>query len=188
MTRSLPVAVLVFVCALPAALGAQVTRSVSVGASGGLSLPVSDLGETAQSGYSVAGHMFLKPAGRERLLFRGDVTYDRWSAKPAPGNNVQDANFTGMGFVANAIASAGTAKSSRRPYLLAGAGFFRTNLAGKGSGAGFTSESSDMGIQVGGGMTFALSGMSTFLEAKYVNVFRSPTSWTYVPITFGVRF
>ena len=188
MTRSLHMVTLALLCAIPCAMDGQVTRPVSVGASGGLSLPLGDLGEIATSGFSVAGHVFFKPASRDKLLYRGDVSYDRWGAKSTVGNSVTDATLSGLGFVGNVMISAGGAKASKRPYLLLGGGIYRTKLSLGGATGGLISESSDLGIQVGGGLTYLLSGMSTFLEVKYVNVFRDPTSWTYLPVTFGVRF
>ena len=188
MNRSRPMMVLAFLVALPGIAKAQATQSVSLGVTGGLSVPLGDVANSAESGYSVAAHIFLKPGSKDRLVFRGDMSYDRWGVKPVAGNNVREASLTSLGFVANAVVSSGSAKSSTRPYLLAGLGLFRTNLSVSGSGADVTSESSDMGIQVGGGLAFSLNRLSTFVEAKYVNVFRNPTAWTYLPITFGVRF
>ncbi|MEQ1691616.1 MAG: hypothetical protein ABMA00_10040 [Gemmatimonas sp.] len=187
MTRSLRTVTLALLCVIPCAMDAQVVRATSVGASGGLSLPMGDLGDIASSGFSVAGYLFLKPASRDKLLFRGDVSYDRWGAKSTL-SSVTDATLSGLGFVGNVMVSAGGAKAGKRPYLLLGGGIYRTKLSLAGTTGGLISESSDMGVQVGVGLTYLLSGMSTFLEAKYVNVFRDPTSWTYLPITVGVRF
>jgi len=57
------------------------------------------------------------------------------------------------------------------------------------TGSARRSESdTNLGIQLGGGLTFQLSGFSTFLEAKYVNAFTEGDNATWIPITFGVRF
>lgn len=188
MRRSLQIIGLAVVCALPSVARSQSPRWTAIGFSGGASLPMSDLGESAKSGFGVAGHFFLKPESKTHFVFRGDVSYDRWGAKPAAGNNVQDAAFTSTGFVANGLYLAGGEKAGKRPYGLAGFGFYRTNLKISGSGAGLSSESSDMGVQVGGGLAFKMSGVNTFLEAKYVHVFRDLSAWSYVPVTFGFRF
>ena len=68
------------------------------------------------------------------------------------------------------------------PSLVGGLGVY----SGKTSGS--DGSSTDVGLQVGAGLTFKLSGFSTFLEAKYVNVFSDPNSTGYLPITFGVKF
>ena len=69
-----------------------------------------------------------------------------------------------------------------RPYALGGLGLFNTRNP--------ETDQSDtnLGLQVGGGLTFQLSGFSTFAEARFVNVFSDGRSSRYVPITFGVRF
>ena len=64
--------------AVPAALSAQGTaRPVSLGLSGGLSMPTGDLGDGADAGYVIAGHVYYKPATIQALRFRGDVSFDR---------------------------------------------------------------------------------------------------------------
>ena len=188
MRRSLQIIGLALVCALPSAASGQSPRTTAIGFTGGASLPMGDLADGAESGFVVAGHFYLKPEGKTHFVYRGDVSYDRWGVKPTAGNNVVDGSFTSTGFVVNAMYLSGGEKAGKRPYVIGGLGFYRTNLKISGSGAGLSSESSDMGVQVGGGLEFKLSGISTFLEAKYVNVFRQPTSWTYVPITFGLHF
>jgi hypothetical protein len=46
----------------------------------------------------------------------------------------------------------------------------------------------DFGINGGVGLEFTLTGMSTFLEARYVNVFTEGESTAFIPITFGILF
>ena len=53
------------------------------GLSGGLSMPTGDLGDRADAGYVIAGHVYYKPASIQALRFRGDVSFDRWSIKNA---------------------------------------------------------------------------------------------------------
>ena len=81
MKRSLRIFGLASLLALPVAAHAQNQKSVSFGASGGLSLPMGDLGDAAEAGYSVAGHVYLKPSSMKNLAFRLDVSYDSWGAK-----------------------------------------------------------------------------------------------------------
>jgi hypothetical protein len=82
--------------AAPALLSAQSTsdRPVSFGVSGGLSLPMGDLGKGASSGFVVAGHVYFKPASIEAVRFRGDVSFDKWGAK-----NGVDASQQSLGFI-----------------------------------------------------------------------------------------
>jgi opacity protein-like surface antigen len=187
MTRALRMVGLAAALAAPALLSAQSnTRPISFGVSGGLSMPMGDLGDAADAGFVVAGHVYLAPRSLTAIRFRGDVAYDKWGAKEADEVGV-DADFRSLSFVANAIYDVGTSPGVR-PYLLGGLGLYNSkvsvDLGGFGSGS---ASSTDLGIQVGGGLTFKLSGFDTFVEAKYVNVFGDgSTNW--IPISFGVRF
>jgi len=186
MKRALRMFGLAAALAAPAALSAQASsdRPVSFGISGGLSLPMGDLGDAVESGYTAAGHIFFKPASFNALSFRGDVSYDRWTTKVS-----DDANVQSLGFVANALYNVNTT-GMVKPYLLGGVGAFnsKVKLDLPGGASGDSESSTDLGIQVGGGLRFQLSGFSTFLEAKYVNVFGDGDSSNWVPITFGIRF
>lgn len=159
----------------PAMVSAQ-SSAVGFGVSGGLSVPTGDLGDGVDAGYSIAGHVFLKPASTKNLRFRGDVSFDRFAFK---GNG--DGNSRVLGFVGNALLDL-SSSGGIKPYILGGLGGYN----GKSSSS--SDSDTNVGIQVGGGLNFQLSGFSTFLEAKYVNVFSDPNSTGYIPITFGIRF
>jgi hypothetical protein len=179
MKRALRAFGLAMALAAPATLVAQTadTRTISIGASGGLSLPLGNRGDALESGYALAGHVYLRPATFTALRFRADVTLDRFNFKGA-GND----SFRSLGIVGNMLYDFPTATTSMvRPYAVGGLGLF--NL--KASDA---DGDSNLGIQVGGGLNFQLSGFTTFAEAKFVNVFTDGGSTRYVPITFGVRF
>ena len=174
------VAVAAFLVA-PAIVSAQ-SSAVGFGASGGLSVPTGDLGDAVDAGYSIAGHVFLKPSSMKSLRFRGDVSYSGFGYK-----NI-DATYRSLGFVGNAMLDLSTT-GGVKPYVLGGLGAFNGKASTKvGSAAVVSTSSTDVGIQVGGGLNFQLSGFSTFLELKYVNVFTDNNSSGYIPITFGVRF
>lgn len=163
--------------------GAQDTKAVSLGVSGGISLPTLDLGDVTDPGFAVAGHLYVAPSGTKVVRFRGDATYDRWGAKNV---NVagQNADWYSVGVSANVQFRPGAEEdASLRPYLLVGAGVFNTKSTASGA-----KMVSDFGVQGGGGLEFQLSGFTTFLEAKYVNTFVNGNDRNWVPVTFGVRF
>ena len=165
----------------PAMVSAQ-SSSVGFGLSGGLSIPTGDLGDAVDAGYSIAGHVFLKSSSMKSLRFRGDVSYNGFDYK-----NI-DASYRSLGFVGNALIDLST-NGGVKPYVLGGLGAFNGKRSTQiGSAAVVSTSSTDVGIQIGGGLNFQLSGFSTFLEAKYVNVFTDNNSAGYIPITFGVRF
>jgi|JI8StandDraft_2_1071088.scaffolds.fasta_scaffold76800_1 opacity protein-like surface antigen len=186
MTRSLRLLGLTAALAMPAVLTAQASsdKPVSFGVSGGLSLPLGDFGEARNSGYAVAGHLYFKPASLKAIRLRADAGYDRWDFDGA------NANTRNISFVGNVLYEVPmqSATSITRPYLLGGLGLHSIKTT-SGSGT-FTNRSGDtnLGLQVGAGLTFQLSGFSTFAEAKLVNVFTEGQSTRYLPITFGVRF
>lgn len=188
MNRTLRLLGLAAVIAMPSAVTAQVApaRQITFGASAGLSMPTGDLGDASNAGYVIAGHVFYRPASIQALRFRGDVSFDRWGAK----EDVEgaDASRRSFGFVANALYDfASSAESGIRPYVLGGLGLYNSKTSVEFAGETVTGSATDIGLQVGGGLQFQLSGFSTFAETKYVNVF-SDGSISWVPITFGVRF
>lgn len=188
MTRALRAFGLVAALAAPSILSAQASndKPISFGVSGGLSLPMGDLSDGASSGFVVAGHVFFKPAAIKALRFRGDVAYDKWGAKEA--FDEFDADFRSLSFVANAIYDIKTADNSVvRPYVLGGVGLYNNKASVDILGFEGSSSATDLGVQVGGGLTFKLSGFDTFAEAKFVNVFADGSA-TWIPISFGVRF
>jgi Outer membrane protein beta-barrel domain len=188
MTHTFRSIALAALLAAPVALSAQTSKPVSFGVSGGLSVPTGELGDFAESGFVVAGHVFLKPASFKSVRFRGDVSFDKW--------NVKDGDFAGLdvearslGFVANAIYDFPTANtSSVRPYILGGIGMFNSKASVSAGSVSASESTTDFGLQAGGGLEFKLSGFSTFLEAKFVNVFTEDSSTTFIPISFGIRF
>lgn len=178
MKHALRALALAAAVAAPAALSAQTAdKPVTFGVSGGLSLPLGDFGENLNGGFNVTGHVFFKPASLQSIRLRGDVSYDRWDY-----DNV-NANFRALGLSGNAIYDFPTASSSiMKPYVLGGLGIYN------GRNSRLDDGDSNLGLQVGGGLTFQLSGFSTFAEAKLVNVLTDGQSTRYFPVTFGVRF
>jgi hypothetical protein len=190
MKRSLRFVGLAAFVALPALVSAQdAPRPVSFGISGGLSLPSGDLADGLNSGFNVTGHIMLRPASFTNLSFRGDVNFDRFGAKDVGGVSGEDFNFRFLGGTANAVyAFPQSTPGMVRPYVLIGAGM--QNFKGtESTGASESSNSvTKPHVQAGGGVNFQLSGFTTFIEAKYVNVFTEGSSSAFIPITFGIRF
>jgi opacity protein-like surface antigen len=72
--------------------------------------------------------------------------------------------------------------ASFSPYAIGGAGWYN---AGASGGGGSTN---NFGFNIGGGISMALSGFDTFLEARFNQAQSSGSPARYVPITFGVMF
>jgi len=185
MKRTLRTLGALAVLAMPAALSAQATSSektVGFGVSGGLSLPMGDLSDGVEAGYNVTGHVFLKPAALKAFRLRGDVSYDSWSGKS------EGFNASSLGFMGNAVFDLGTSGSSVKPYILGGVGMHNFKTKTSAGPIDVEGSSTDLAIQAGAGLTFQLSGFSTFAEARFVNVFGDGESLNFVPIVFGIRF
>jgi len=187
ITRLVGIAALVFSPAMASAQNAT-PKTLSFGVSGGASLPMGDVGDFYNTGYNVTGHLLLSPTSLPRLGFRADVSFDSWKAKEVLGVD-PDVSLRNLGVSANAIFKS-AAPMSIKPYVLGGVGFYNAKASGSfgGTGSGSTESNSSVGVQVGGGLEFQLSGFTTFLEAKFVNAFTEGSSTNWVPVTFGIRF
>lgn len=180
MTRILPRLALMTALVAPAILPAQSTdKLVSIGVSGGLSLPLGDFADRVNSGYNVTGHVHVNPAALKAFRLRADVSFDQW-----------DSNFTNLltrslGLMGNVVFEVPSAASARvKPYVLGGLGVHNGRFVVNDRAV----DDSNFGLQAGGGLTIQLSGFASFAEAKFVNVFGDGSSQRFVPITFGVRF
>ncbi|WP_396215628.1 outer membrane protein [Gemmatimonas sp.] len=185
MKRTLRAFGLVAALAAPVALSAQSTnKPVSLGVSGGLSLPMGDFGKALNSGYNITGHVYFKPASLQAVRLRGDVSFDRW-AVDGSGDNSRRA----LGVIGNVVYDFPTQSTSMiKPYVLGGLGLFNSKSTITIAGTEVSGSDTNFGVQAGAGLAFQLSGFSTFVEGRLVNVFSDNTSIRYVPITFGVRF
>jgi opacity protein-like surface antigen len=173
---------------VPAIVGAQDSKPISVGVMGGLSLPMGDLADGVESGYNITGNIYFRP-GSSKLTFRGDVGYESFSAKGS--NSIAGFDLNVLSVTGNVLFPLGSAvaEGGIRPYLIGGGGLYRSTAEGTGAASGFdTDATNDLGIAVGGGVEFKLAGFSTFAEARFVNVFGDGDSARWVPVTFGIRF
>lgn len=153
------------------------TKPLSIGVSGGASLPTGDLGNVSNTGWNLNGHLGLASPAMP-ISFRGDVGYNNWGAKDFSGNR-HAWNLTG-----NAVYDIPQA-TGVSPYILGGLGAYKM---GASAGSISSSDSWRFGFQVGGGVKLPLSGFNTFIEAKYVQVNQDGGNAQFVPITFGVMF
>lgn len=174
--RLLAIAAAAVLTAAPALAFAQTSLSVS----GGLNAPVGHLGDIADIGYNVAAGLNLGgtsvPIGA-----RLEVGYNGLGYKGG-GGDVRIITGT-----ANAIFNLGTTKDA--PYLIAGVGAYNRSSGSDtfGYGGGATA----LGINGGGGLRFPLSGLSTFVEARYHVMLGNSadgTNYQFIPITFGIAF
>lgn len=174
MRRILSVATLALALAVSAD-AAQAQRSMTVGVSGGVAVPFSDLGDTHKTGYNAAAHLgFSMPASP--VAFRFEGFYNKLAGKDLTVGSNPDAtiaggavdilyNFGGVGI---------------RPYVIGGVGSYNVKLDGAGS-------RTDFGINAGFGAKFMLGTLATFAEARLHSV-SGDDQLQYIPITFGIEF
>ena len=108
---------------------------------------------------------------------RIDGAYNQFSFKSGLGTgNLHYTSVTGN--LVYKIPGAGFS-----PYAIGGAGWYNAGASGGGGGS-----TNNFGFNIGGGISMALSGFDTFLEARFNQVQTAGSPARYVPITFGVMF
>ncbi|MEO7361724.1 MAG: hypothetical protein ABI120_15440, partial [Gemmatimonadaceae bacterium] len=121
--------------ALPAMAQAQSTmtsRPVSFGVSGGASVPIGDLSDGVDVGYTLGAHVLLSPASMKMLAFRGDVAFDSWKYKSALGQAV-DGKFRTLSVMGNVILKSSSAMAIK-PYVIGGLGLVNGKSSAKVAG------------------------------------------------------
>ncbi len=161
---------------------AQQRGGLTFGVSGGLNVPIGDLGDSQGSGFGLMGHVTAKPASLP-VAIRGDIGF-----LTNPGKNITPigggAGISTKGVTwttanANLIYNFEGAKDATFvPYIIGGGGIYNGS---EGIGTKF-------GVSAGGGVTFKLSGFDAFTEARVTNVFTDGSSARMIPIMFGVNF
>jgi opacity protein-like surface antigen len=168
-------------------------RPFKIGGVLGASIPLGDFSNGADLGYHLGGLIEYKPQSVPVNL-RGEVTYNRnglksdFFAGENPVFDNVDGNFSMINFIGNAVFPIGDAASSARPYVIGGLGIYRLKAAAEFQGLEISDTHTKFGINVGGGVTFNLSGFETFVEARFHSVFTEDSNTNFIPISFGFKF
>ena len=151
---------------------------------GGLTLPLSDFGNAASTGFhGLAGVSFV-PSGSP-IGIQVDGMFQRFGVDNAPDGF--DGNFQIIQGTANAVYKFRTSEETKiRPYLIGGVGLYSF----KATGDDFpdTGSETDFGINAGAGFDFKLGAAGLFLEGRFHNVFTEGNNTNFIPVTVGVRF
>ena len=156
---------------------AQLGRPVSLGISGGASVPTGTAGDGLESGFNVGGLLQIAPAASP-LGMRLEGGYHRFDL--ANGGNGNTRVIDG---IANGVVR--FPGQVVRPYLIAGVGAY--NVGGEVAGVSLDSET-NVGLNGGAGIDIPLSGIAAFVEARYHTVFRDGENLNMLPVTVGIRF
>ena len=180
-------ALMAFVGAAPAM--AQ-TAKFSVG--GGLSLPLSNFGDAASTGWHGLAAVGFQPANLP-VGFQIDGMFQRFGIEGAPDNF--DGHFQVIQGTANVVYTFTTAEESNfHPYLIGGAGVY--NLKASGDDIANDESETKFGLNAGAGFDFQAGSVALFVEGRFHNIFKGTvdvdtfdeTSANIIPITVGVRF
>jgi hypothetical protein len=149
---------------------AQLAPSLSVRA--GITMPLSDLETTHETGYNLGVGLGFKPL-LSPVGVRVEAAFDQLGGK-AP---IDDARiFQATGNLTMDLMPLPTAAL----YLIGGGGLYNTKIGSTSSNKG--------GVNVGAGFRFGLAGIGAFAEARYHHVFLDNGSMKFVPISVGVSF
>jgi hypothetical protein len=151
------------------------TSTVHFGVAAGAAIPVGGLSDNVNTGFNGTVTVGLNPT-LIPLGIRIDGAYNQFSFKSGLGGG--SLHYTSVtGNLVYKIPG-----QSFSPYAIGGAGWYN---AGASGGGGSTN---NFGFNIGGGISMALSGFDTFLEARFNQAQSSGSPARYVPITFGVMF
>lgn len=155
---------------------------IAFGITAGATKAVGSGSESINLGYH-AGALVQWSGPSLPVGIRGDVVYHRFSIKDAP-----DASSSITAGTVNLVYSFPTGAGAQiTPYVIGGVGYYHASFSCGNSTCGSSSDNK-FGVNGGAGVTIPLSGFSTFIEARYHNVFTDGGSTKFIPISFGVMF
>ena len=168
--------------ASPVVAQAQVSNPLKFAIFGGAALPSGNTSDGLKTGYTVGGAVDLR-APLMPMGLRGELTYARLNDK-----QFNDVNMTDFGGNANAVFWLPSAGTPLTAYLTGGPSYSRIGFNAGSSATGSASEN-HWGFNVGAGIDFGLSGLSTRLDVRYKQIsVGDGESYKSIPITFGIVF
>jgi opacity protein-like surface antigen len=156
-----------------------------------------DFADGVKSGFNAGAHLAFKPAMLPFGL-RVEGQFNQFDLKGLEelGEDV-DGDARIISGTVNGVFGVPAASSAFRPYLIAGVGAYNERVKFDFLGASESESQTKLGINGGVGIEFGLSGLATFIEARYHLVFdkeddedtgASGSNTTFVPISFGIKF
>jgi hypothetical protein len=173
----LVVAVLAFaVAATPAS-----AQNLSAFVGGGVTLPIGDFGDVADTGWNVGGGV-LVPVGAAGMWVGGEAFYGRNSVKDiSPGLDFGDWTLTGagalLGYTINPMAQ-------MSPFVFGSLGFLSLGMTGEGSGS-----ESGVSFGAGAGLSFNLTPtISAWGAGRFINARIDGDNLQFIPLNVGLTF
>ena len=173
--------------ASPVVARAQVSNPLKFTVFAGAALPSGDASNDLKTGYTVGGAVDLR-APLMPMGLRGELTYSSLDAKDTGGAG--SASINELGGNANAVywlpSPPGAPLSA---YLTGGPTYAREEAKASDSGVNVSVSENHWGFNVGAGIDFHLSGLSTRLDARYRQISMGDgDNFKTIPITFGITF
>lgn len=167
-------------------------RPWKIGGALGGTIPLGSFSDDADLGWHLGGLIEYKQPSMP-VTWRGEITYHRSGLKDdyftqIPGVGNLDGTFSTVNVIANALYPFGDAASTAQPFVLGGLGLYRLKASADFNGVDISDSQTKFGLNVGGGVTFPLSGFDTFVEARYHLVFTEGSNKSFIPISFGFKF
>jgi len=170
------------------------------GLGGGLMAPVGDYHATAGGqGFNTAWHGLALLAFKLPALpvgFRIDVTYGANSANDSLKAQLTTQlgeptdEKTKLAGVSVNVTYPAASSAPVRPYAIGGVGLYHTTISTSTSASTGDRAATKLAWNLGGGLAFALRGVTLFFETRYVNVAAVSgfPRTTFLPFTTGIRF
>jgi hypothetical protein len=167
---------------------AQFASPIRFNVHAGAALPVGDFASSedlfgddgfAELGFRIGAGLELRPAFSPVGL-RFDGAYDRLGIEEV------EAAYSIWSVTANAVVSPMVSPL----YFIGGVGFYSMNVTGDDADPDNEAES-NIGFNVGAGLSLPLTGFSTFIEARWHRISSEDDfgfNASYIPIVFGIRF
>jgi opacity protein-like surface antigen len=173
--------------ASPAVARAQVSNPLKFTVFGGAALPSGSTSDGLKTGYTVGGAVDLR-APLMPVGLRGELTYSKLDAKDSQG--LQSLNLSDFGGNANAVFWLPSAGTPLTAYLTGGPSYARIAFNATDGGTTGSASEKHWGFNVGAGIDFALSGLSTRLDVRYrqISMGNGNDAFKSIPITFGITF
>jgi hypothetical protein len=160
---------------------AQFASPIRFNVHAGAAVPVGDLadddpvtGGFAELGFRIGAGLELRPP-LSPVGLRFDGAYDRMGIEDT------DFSWTIWSITANAVLSPMVSPL----YFIGGLGMYGTDITGEGVD---TDSETDLGFNLGAGLSLPLTGFSTFIEARWHTINIEGDNISYIPIVFGIRF
>ncbi len=173
--------------ASPVAARAQVSNPLKFTVFGGAALPSGNTSDGLKTGYNVGGAVDLR-APLMPMGLRGELTYSKLDAKDNQG--LQSLNVSDFGGNLNGVVWLPSAGSPLTAYFTGGPTYTRIAFNASDSGTSASANEKHWGFNVGAGIDFALSGLSTRLDVRYrqISMGSGNDAFKTIPITFGITF